>query len=258
MEVPELWRSERIRGKELSCKVLRGIVKPNTESLDIPYCTVTNNWTNQSVLEEVLNHKGTNLKHIGIAGYDGNDTLMAILVSKSTNLTVLDMSKASAKVVSTFIDGLPRDNNIRALNISDVGNHNPDVIWEVSLQLSTVKDIVDKCNKLTTLILFGTSLCRDTLVFLCNHLTPSLLRLNLSGERVINADIISLVQQYPHLRYLNLAGTAITIDELTDMIIAWCESMIHLALPQSIGVILGLEETRPDQTNLSRFKTKID
>ena len=51
MEVPELLKSVRIRGKELSCGILKRIVEQNAESLDIPYCTVMNNWTDQSELD---------------------------------------------------------------------------------------------------------------------------------------------------------------------------------------------------------------
>ena len=116
--------------------------------MDIPYCAIANSGTDQNNLKETLIRNGTNLRHIKITSYYGNDYLMALLICRSLNLTVLDMSNARARLVNTIIGGLPENNNIQSLNISAVGNHNPNTPWEDSLQFDTIKNMVDKCRKL--------------------------------------------------------------------------------------------------------------
>ena len=150
------------------------IISKGTEYLNIPFCSIPNNRTEENDLEETLKRKGTSLKHIGIAGYYGNDYIMAIIICRSVNLTVLDMSKTRAKLVNTIIHGLPDNTNIRSLNISNMDDHNPKKSWDEALQFDTIKNIVNKCKKLTNWILFSTNLRRKSIAYICVHLTPSI------------------------------------------------------------------------------------
>jgi hypothetical protein len=97
-EMPEFWRLVRIPHQVLSYTLISNIITMGTKRLSIPWCSIRGNWSGYSDLENILTEGLSNLEYLDMTGcngsgtYDGNDSMAAILVSRSESLTVLDLS----------------------------------------------------------------------------------------------------------------------------------------------------------------------
>ena len=163
--------------------------------------------------------------------------------------------------MTTIINALPTSSTITALDLSAIGGHTTQKLGDMytnPLMHDTVKLLVDKCRQLTDLIIFGTKLTYDSIEYICNHLTPTILRLNIARERVNNADVKALTKQCPRLQYLNISETLVDYQAINDIVQGWRYSMINMSLPTRMGFILTLHTEAPSSPCLTQFKSLID
>ena len=125
-------------------------------------------------LENFMIENAPGLEHIDMTGYKGDNSLAATLVYMSKKLTVLNLSESRFSLMTSIINKLPISCNITALNLSAIGDgaHQE---WTDVLPYDTVRVLVNKCRKLTNLILFGTKLCRKSITYLCENLTNTII-----------------------------------------------------------------------------------
>ena len=122
--------------------------------------------------------------------------------------------------------------------------------------LGTIALIVNSCLGLEELNLSFNTLKDDAIDYLCDNLTPNILKLNLEignepGEGLNDDNIRALVKRCPKLKVLDIrSNEKMTYRGLWDII----EKLLFLeilALPDSIGAELGL----PDNINLNRVRS---
>jgi hypothetical protein len=241
--IPEFWRLIKIRDTTLSFALITTVIEMCTKRLIIPGCSIQGNQLEVYGLENFMIEHAPELEHIGMAGYKGSDRLAATLIYMSKKLTVLDLAESRFALMSSIINKLPLSCNITAMDLSAIrdGAHQE---WTDVLPYETVKLLVNKCRKLTDLILFGTKLCRKSITHLCGNLTNTILRLNIAQEDIRNDDIEALSKQYPNLQYLNIADTMVSYNAIADISIGWKHTMIQLCLPKQITLSLD-RKTQP-------------
>ena len=101
-----------------------------------------------------------------------------------------------------------------------------------------MKPLVNKCQHLTDIILFGSKLTHKAITYFCENAPPTLLRLNIARERAYNDYIRALTSSCPHLQYLNIAETSVAYQDIINIVLAWKKTMINLCLPHRLGFIL--------------------
>jgi hypothetical protein len=214
-----------------------------TKVLSIPWCSVQGNWSEYMDLKNFLRSNVTDLEYLDLSGCngsgtcDGDDSMTALLVSKSKKLAVLDLSTSRLTLIKTIMNKLTWPCSITSLNLSVVGN----IAHQDLLQYEMVKMIIDKCRQLKDLIMVGTDFCKKAITYICKNLTETILRLNLSRERVCNGDIVALAKQCTQLQYLNISETLVSYDAFFTIILTWQLTMVYMYLPQQIGVTLELD-----------------
>jgi hypothetical protein len=219
------------------------------------------NWLEFLDMQRFLMDNTSKLEYLGIQGFEGDDNIAALIIYMSKNLTVLDLSETRFALMTTIINGLPTSSTITALDLSAIGGHTTQKLGDMytnPLMHDTVKLLVDKCRQLTDLIIFGTKLTYDSIEYICNHLTPTILRLNIARERVNNADIKDLTKQCPRLQYLNISETLVDYQAINNIVQGWRYSMINMSLPTRMGFILTLHAEAPSFPRLTQFKSLID
>jgi hypothetical protein len=235
--IPEFWRLVEIHDTTLSCTLITTVIEMGTKRLIIPRCSFQENRLEVYGLENFMIENAPELEHIDMAGYKGNDSLAATLIYMSKKLAVLDLSESRFALMTSIINKLPLSCNITTLDLSAIkdGAHQE---WTDVLPYEKVKLLVNKCRKLTDLILFGTKLCRKSITHLCDNLTNTILRLNIAQEDIRDNDIEALSKQCPNLQYLNIADTMVSYNAIADITIGWKHTMIQLCLPKQMGITL--------------------
>jgi hypothetical protein len=185
-----------------------------------------------------------------------NNRLAATLIYMSKKLAVLELAESRFALMTSIINKLPLSCNITALDLSAIkdGAHQE---WTDVLPYETVKLLVNKCRKLTDLILFGTKLCRKSITHLCDNLTNTILRLNIAQEDIRDDDIEALSKQCPNLQYLNIADTIISYNAIADITIGWKHTMIQLCLPKQMGITLSLDRKAQPSGLVEQFRLMI-
>jgi hypothetical protein len=246
-EMPEFWRLIRIPHQVLTYNLISNIITMGTKRLSIPWCAIKGNWSGYTDLENILTEGLSDLEYLDMTGcngsgtYDGNDRMAAILVSRSEDLTILDLTSSRLTLVSTIMRALTWECGITALNLSTMGDNTHPWGDHQNLQFETIQIMVDKCHLLTDLIMSITNLCRTSINYLCDHLTNNILRLNLSKERILDENIRALSRQCPKLQYLNICETMVSYDVFSDIALTWKTTMVYMCLPHQMAVTLALD-----------------
>ena len=184
--IPEFWKTIKIRDTTLNCALVSTVIEMCTKRLIIPRCSIQGNQLEVYGLENFMIDHAPELEYIGLAGYKGSDRLAATLIYMSKKLTALDLAESRFTLMSSIMTRLPSSCSITAMDLSAFGNGEE---WTDVLPYETVKMLVDKCRKLTNLIIFGMRLSRRSVTHLCSKLTNTILRLNIAKEDIRDADI---------------------------------------------------------------------
>ena len=247
----DFWKKIKIPSTVVPGHLMQDIIRFDVKYLSMPYCTIKPYW-----LGGFLEGRNSNLIHLNVAGCNGNDELLADLVSSSKSLKSLDLSESRFNLVSMVIEKIPMENSLTAIDFSMMGNlmiaNDQD-----KLDFKSIKIVVDKCRNLTDLILYDTHLSFKSIAYICNNLTNKMLRLDFCKERVMDIDIMALANQCKNLEYLNLSDTWVTYSIVPTIVLTWSGALLDLSLPQTIGLDLGLDEDEPDETILEDFKKMI-
>jgi hypothetical protein len=222
--MPEFWQSITIPSQALTSTLINAIIAMGTKFLHIPQCSFRGNWLEFLGMQRFLVDNTSKLEYLGLQGFEGDDNIAALIIHMSKNLTVLDLSETRFALMTTIINRLPTASTITALDLSAIGGHTTQKLGDMYTNPflhDTVKLLVDKCRQLTDLIIFGTKLTYDSIKYVCNHLTPTILRLNIARERVHNKDIKALTKQCLRLQYLNISETLVDYQAINDIVQGW-------------------------------------
>ena len=183
-------------------------------------------------------------QHIGVQRLNqtiGDNRIIAILIAKSNNLRILDLTASKLTLLSAIATVIPYGHRLTSLNLSLVGNNNH---HNFLLRYETIKKIIDKLKNLRNIILAGTNQCRKSIAYVCTYLTSTIERVNLATERVRNSDIRALINQCPNVTFLNVTETLVTLEVFHELAATWSESMRYLSLPKRIATELNLASER--------------
>ena len=202
-----LWKDITISNTPLSCGLISIAISKQVNTLNIRNCSIQGSYLKMLNLGHNLQEGLSKLKFLGLQGYNGNDILAAIIIAESIELETLDLSENRYSMVGTAIGKMKRDNKLTAINLSAVGGHYAEMGGLVyhPFDIHKMKPLVDKCQHLTDVILFGSKLTHEAITYFCENAPPTLLRLNIARERAYNDNIRALTSSCPHLQYLNIA-----------------------------------------------------
>jgi len=156
------------------------------------------------------------LTYLGLQEFGGNNSLAATLIILSKHLVTLDLSEADFTLLSHILDKLDRTNNITSINLSIMkttpSTRQPSALAEMysPVRSSTIADLTTKCIRLTDLVLCGADLSQDSMVQICNLVTPTLVAINLARERVRDEHVDALTLRCPNMKYINLSEAKIS------------------------------------------------
>ena len=105
---------------------------------------------------------------------------------------------------------------------------------------NTIADLTTKCIRLTDLVLCGADLSQDSIIQICNLVTPTLVAINLARERVRDKHVDALTLRCPNMKYINLSETKISYRIFPRIASRWRYSMRDLSLPEQLARQLKL------------------
>ena len=213
---PKLWKNITIRGHLITNPVMLNILKNQTTSLDIPDCVWRANPREEIEMENYLILNAPKLTYLGLQGFGGNNGLVATLILLSEDLATLDLSEADFTLLSHVLNKINRTNHITSINLSILKksphNRQPSALYErySPVRANIIADLTTKCIRLTDLVLMGTDLSQDSIIQICNLVTPTLVAINLARECIKDEHVDSLTRRCPNMRYINLSETRIS------------------------------------------------
>ena len=186
------------------------------------------------------------LTYLGLQGFGGNNGLAATLILLSKNLATLDLSEADFTLLSHVLEKIDRTNHITSINLSIMKTppraRQPSALYKMysPIRANTIADLTTKCIRLTDLVLCGANLSQDSMVQICNLVTPTLMAINLTRERVKDEHVDSLTLRCPNMKYINLAKTRVSYRVFPHIASRWRYSMRDLSLPEQFARQLKL------------------
>merc|ERR1712051_685101 len=243
---PKLWKSITIRGRLVTNSIMKNILRAQTTSLDLPNCVWRAHQNEEIDMENFLILNPPKLTYLGLQEFGGNNSLAATLIILSKELATLDLSEADFTLLSHVLDKLDRTNHITSINLSIMKTtpqtRQPSALAEMysPVRSNTIKDLTTKCIRLTDLVLCGADLSQDSIVQICNLITPTLVAINLARERVRYEHVDALTLRCPNMKYINLPETRISYGIFPRMASRWKYSMRDLSLPEQLARQLKL------------------
>ena len=159
-------------------------------------------------MENFLSLNPPKLTYLGLQEFGGNNSLAATLIILSKQLATLDLSEADFTLLSRVLPKLDRTNHITSINLSIMkttpSTRQPSALAEMysPVRSSTIADLTTKCIRLTDLVLCGADLSQDSMVQICNLVTPTLVAINLARERVRDKHVDALTLRCPNMKYI--------------------------------------------------------
>lgn len=143
-----------------------------------------------------------------------------------------------------FIDGILQ--NCQSLKVLDLNNCQ-------DLSFESIEKIVTNCDQLTEVSFMDTQLCQEAISFICNHLTPNILKLSLVNLKVTSENIQNLVKRCNKLVELDLRFTDVGNEGVTAIIENLSQHLVKVVLPASveIGKVFELGRSTPKLKYLS-------
>ena len=254
-----LWKDITISNTPLSCGLIAIAINRQVNTLNIRGCSIQGSYIKMLRLGHNLQEGLSKLKFLGLQGYKGSDILAAIIIAESTELDALDLSENRYSLVGTVIGKMKRNNRLTAINLSAIGGHYAEMGGLVyhPFDIHKMKPLIDKCQHLTDIILFGSKLTHEAITYFCENAPPTLLRINIARERAYNDDIRALTSSCPYLQYLNISETSVAYQDIINIVLAWKKTMINLCLPHRLGFVLTLRSRAPNLPLMLQFQTLI-
>ena len=254
-----LWKDITISNTPLSCGLIAIAINRQVNTLNIRGCSIQGSYIKMLRLGHNLQEGLSKLKFLGLQGYKGSDILAAIIIAESTELDALDLSENRYSLVGTVIGKMKRNNRLTAINLSAIGGHYAEMGGLVyhPFDIHKMKPLIDKCQHLTDIILFGSKLTHEAITYFCENAPPTLLRINIARERAYNDDIRALTTSCPYLQYLNISETSVAYQDIINIVLAWKKTMINLCLPHRLGFVLTLRSRAPNLPLMLQFQTLI-
>ena len=237
---PKLWKNITIRGCLITNQIIIKILRSQTTSFDLPDCVWRAYRRKEIEAENYLILNPPKLTYLGLQGFGGNNGLAATLILLSKNLATLDLSEADFTLLS-HVEKIDRTNHITSINLSIMKTppraRQPSALYEMysPIRANTIADLTTKCIRLTDLVLCGSNLSQDSIVQICNLVTPTLVAINLARERIKDEHVDSLTLRCPNMKYINLAKTRVSYRIVPHIASRWRYSMRDLSLPEQIA-----------------------
>ena len=108
----EFWRLIRIPNQILNYTLIPNIIAMGTQFLSIPWCSVQGNWSEYMDLKNFLRNNVSDLEYLDLSGCNGSgtcngdDSMAALLVSRSKKLAVPDLSTLRLTLIKTIMNKL--------------------------------------------------------------------------------------------------------------------------------------------------------
>ena len=264
-----LWKKIFIKNSYLNSSIMKRIIRAKPTSLSIPGCTWKPTQSDVAEIIVELNISEPKLEYLGLQGFMGDTSAVALIITKSKNLKTLDLSEASFALLNNVLQLIDRTNKIINLNMSvtdrphlrrafDRRRTTATNVMYTQLQQNTIPDLVTKCIWITKLNLCGAGLSQDAIVVICHLITPTLTSINLAGEFVNDDHIEALSHRCPMMQYINLAETAVSRPTLGTIIKKWKHSLEDLSLPDRYVRIFELHGIYGPAQKHEEFKRQID
>ena len=169
-----LWKDITISDAPLSCGLISIALTKQVENLNIRHCTIQGSYLKMLNLGHSLREGLSKLKFLGLQGYEGSDVIASIIIAESTELDALDLSENRYSLVGTVIGKMKRNNRLTAINLSAIGGHYAEMGGLVyhPFDIHKMKPLVDKCQHLTDIILFGSKLTHEAITYFCENAPP--------------------------------------------------------------------------------------
>ena len=244
----QTWGKLSIDGKKVPTEFLTYIIQRGITELSLYGCEILPPRAKLTVLIRPLN-----LKTLCLEDTKGDQKLVnEILTSQPMEKVELIDWRMSENDISQFINVLPQiGSQLKNLNLENG-------ILGKFCDLSSIYSIVNNCLSLEELNLSGNLLNKETIYYLCSHLTSNILKLDLRvggqlEEHLDNglndSNVKELVERCPKLKVLDIRSN----EKITYQGLVAISDGLHfleiLALPFSVGDELGL----PDNINLSKM-----
>ena len=236
---PSLWKEVKAWLKVIPAGFIETIVRLKVQHLSIPNCEVF------PISLNLLTEHKLDLKSMDISNCDGNDNFLSELVKHSKSLEYLNLIECRSNLVYKCIDCMAYQNNLKVLCVN-----------EVKLNFKYVKQMIDKCTKLTNLGISGvdTPLSQQSIAYICKNLTPDATKVDLAFNNVNDKHIQSLLERCQNLEHLDLRGTKATYQSVTRIVSVLSHSLVSLLLPENVGLEMGL----PSNVCMEKLKIIFD
>ena len=222
-EDTSLWEKVEAWLKVIPAGFMEKIVKSKVKYLSVQHCEVF------PINLKFLTEHNLDLKSMDISSCDGNDNFLSELVRCSKSLEYLNLHETRPNLVFKCIENFAHANKLKVLCVNDV-----------KLNFKYVKKIIDKCTELTDLGISGASLTQQSIAYICTNLTSNASRVDLSYNKVKDKHIQLLVEHCNNLEHLDLIETKVTYESVTRIVMAFSHSLVSLALPDNVGIEIGL------------------
>ena len=226
-EDTSLWENVEAKFKVIPAGFIEKIVKSKVKYLTIPRCEVL------PINLNLLTEYNLNLKCMNIQDCDGNDDFLSELVRCSKSLEYLNLHECRPNLVFKCIENMAYANKLKVLCVS-----------EAKMHFKYVKQIIDKCTKLTSLGMSGfyvpPGLSQESIAYICTNLNSDASRIDLGCNNVKDKHIQSLLERCQNLEHLDLRGTKVTYKSVTRIVSVLSHSLVSLFLPDNVGIEMGL------------------
>jgi len=194
-----------------------------------------------------LQNNKSNLTGLCIAGFTPGGRITEI-IARLPNLTVLDISYSQFRLVEMIAERLPKKSNIKVINLGTTPGMKEGDGTDIDLH-RTIKRFIDKCPKLTHIVLHGLGLPTDTIRYLRN--LPETLRfLDLAMNGITDEEIEPLFRKCPNMESIDLSGTNTTTATLAKIAESWGDTIKDLKLPITMAKQLTLYDDYPSDDEL--------
>ena len=189
-----------------------------------------------------------NLRALGLHLTTGDKKFVnEILTTHSMEKIDFSEDMISDHDISQFIKKLPEiGGHLKNLNLENT-------LPEECGDLEHIELIVDSCVGLEELNLCANILTGEAIDYLCENLTPNILKLNLGDAYIglINENIIKLVERCPNLKVLDIRSNEEVTYHGLVAITEGLNFLEYLGLPNGIAEELGL----PSNVNLPKLRS---
>ena len=177
---------------------------------------------------------------------------MATIILLPKDLTSLDISESRYALISAILNKLDRTNKLTAINLSTIQRSSLQLQREGAepmsslgesynpLRCNNVSMLINKCTKLTDIILCGARLSDNSILQICTLISPTVRAINFARQRVKNEHVVALARRCPHMKYINLSETMVSNAVFPAIATRWQYFKVNISLPERYSCELKL------------------